>query len=62
MTLKKPDRSVGESGPKIDIDEEVRCECRNMLAKLTPVGVEIKCRRCKRVTVIPLKQDRSKRK
>jgi phage FluMu protein Com len=32
----------------------LRCECGNLLARLVPAGVEIKCRRCKRQVVIPL--------
>jgi hypothetical protein len=31
-----------------------RCECGSLLARLTPRGVEIKCRRCKRITIVPL--------
>lgn len=34
------------------VDE--RCECGNLVAKLTEHTVEIKCRRCKRIRVIPL--------
>ena len=34
------------------IDE--RCLCGNLLAKVTPDGVEVLCRRCKRVHHIPL--------
>lgn len=33
---------------------EVRCECGSLMARLTHKGVEVKCRRCKRVWVIPL--------
>jgi hypothetical protein len=33
---------------------EERCECGNLVAKLTETTVEIKCRRCKRVHVIPM--------
>jgi phage FluMu protein Com len=32
--------------------EEVRCHCGGLLAKITAKGIEIKCRRCKRVRVI----------
>lgn len=32
---------------------EMRCACRNMLGRLTPRGIEVKCRRCKRIHVIP---------
>ena len=34
------------------VDE--RCECGNLVAKLTDETVEIKCRRCKRIRVIPM--------
>jgi phage FluMu protein Com len=33
---------------------DARCECGSLLARLTPRGVELKCRRCKRIVVIPL--------
>ncbi len=32
--------------------QESRCRCGNLLARLRPEGVELKCRRCKRVIVI----------
>lgn len=32
---------------------EERCACGNLVAKITPAGVEILCRRCKRVHRIP---------
>jgi phage FluMu protein Com len=35
-------------------DKEHRCDCGAVLCRLTERGVEIKCRRCKRVVVIPL--------
>jgi hypothetical protein len=30
-----------------------RCACGSLLARLSAHGVELKCRRCKRVVVIP---------
>jgi phage FluMu protein Com len=36
--------------------EALRCHCGNLLARLVPGGVEIKCRRCKRTIVIPLEK------
>lgn len=30
-----------------------RCDCGQLLAQLTNAGVEIKCKRCKRLTIIP---------
>lgn len=32
---------------------EHRCVCGSLLARLRPEGVELKCRRCKRVVVVP---------
>ena len=31
---------------------EVRCECRQLLAKLREANLEIKCKRCKRIVTI----------
>ena len=38
--------------------QPLRCHCGNLLARLVPGGVELKCRRCKRRIVIPLEQER----
>ena len=41
--------------PAIDDDGktvESRCVCGNLLARLTDSGVELKCRRCKRLVLI----------
>jgi phage FluMu protein Com len=35
-------------------DVDARCECGSLLARITARGVELKCRRCKRIVVIPL--------
>lgn len=35
---------------------EVRCECGNLVAKLMPSGLQLKCRRCKRLAIIPFDQ------
>lgn len=36
--------------------EAVRCDCGSMLARHVAGGIELKCRRCKRVVVIPIAQ------
>ena len=36
------------------IDGELRCACGSLMARLTPAGLELKCRRCKRVVLVPL--------
>ena len=39
-------------------DKFLRCHCGNLLARLVPDGVEIKCRRCKRKVIIPISPER----
>ncbi len=34
--------------------EDLRCLCGSLVAKVTKTGIELKCRRCKRVALIPL--------
>jgi hypothetical protein len=34
--------------------EAHRCSCGSLLARLVAAGVELKCRRCKRIVVLPL--------
>lgn len=36
--------------------QEARCECGNLLARLRPNGVELKCRRCKRTVVLSIEE------
>ena len=38
----------GNSGPS-----EARCECGQLVAKLGVGGIELKCKRCKRLVSIP---------
>lgn len=33
---------------------DLRCLCGSLVAKVTKTGIELKCRRCKRVALIPL--------
>jgi hypothetical protein len=32
---------------------EHRCLCGSLLARITPQGIELKCRKCKRLQMIP---------
>jgi len=34
-------------------DNETRCECGQLIAKVRGQGIELKCKRCKRIVVIP---------
>lgn len=34
-----------------------RCICGSLLARAVPQGIELKCRKCKRHVILPLKQD-----
>jgi len=40
----------GERGPSTG--RESRCACGSLLARLTAEGVELKCRRCKRLVIV----------
>lgn len=31
---------------------DLRCECGNLVARITESGIELKCRRCKRIKII----------
>jgi hypothetical protein len=34
--------------------EDFRCFCGSLLARVTPHGVQLKCRRCKRTMLVPI--------
>jgi len=34
-------------------DSEARCECGQLMAKLLGHGIELKCKRCRRLVIIP---------
>ncbi len=36
--------------------EDFRCVCGSLICKITPLGVEVKCRKCKRIQLIPNSQ------
>jgi len=36
-----------------DRKNEARCECGQLMAKLREDGIELKCKRCRRIVVIP---------
>jgi hypothetical protein len=33
---------------------DLRCTCGSLMARQTTTGIELKCRRCKRIVVLPL--------
>ncbi|SLM48215.1 Mu-like prophage FluMu protein com (modular protein) [Nitrospira japonica] len=33
--------------------QEARCECGQLIAKVLEKGLELKCKRCKRIVIIP---------
>ena len=41
-------------------NKEHRCTCGQLLAKITGSGIELKCKRCKRIEVIPWSAQESK--
>jgi hypothetical protein len=34
------------------LDRDLRCPCGSLVARITSAGVELKCRRCKRVVLL----------
>lgn len=38
---------------------ELRCDCGSLMARVTGRGIELKCRRCRRVVVVAADQLRS---
>jgi phage FluMu protein Com len=36
--------------------DDVRCDCGSLLARWTPDGLELKCRRCKRHVIVPIEE------
>jgi len=40
------------NGPSADCGE-TRCDCGQLIAKVRGQGLELKCKRCKRIVVIP---------
>jgi phage FluMu protein Com len=41
-------------------ERELRCGCGNLMARMTSAGLELKCRRCKRLIVVPVTAERDK--
>lgn len=50
----EPARAEGQAPP--EQGEAHRCTCGSLLARLVPGGVELKCRRCKRIAVLAFAQ------
>jgi hypothetical protein len=46
VTTKAPDTKACHS-------DETRCECGQLIAKVRGCGIELKCKRCKRIVIIP---------
>ena len=45
-----------EACPCRDSGPELRCDCGALVARLAGARIELKCRRCKRVTYVDLEQ------
>jgi hypothetical protein len=48
-----PDAPLGDDGAGASC-EDFRCLCGSLLARVTPHGVQLKCRRCKRTMLVPI--------
>lgn len=47
MLISKPRSPASSSG------HETRCECGQLIAKVQGCSIELKCKRCKRIVIIP---------
>ena len=45
--------ATNNSVPSSCQDSETRCECGQLIAKVRGQGLELKCKRCKRIVIIP---------
>lgn len=55
--MKLTEREIGASpsrGSKLAERDDLRCACGNLMALIKKEGIEFKCRRCKRISLIPL--------
>ena len=50
------DRDEGNDPDQMNPPSDERCDCGNLVAKIYDEAIEIKCRRCKRVHIIPFKR------
>jgi hypothetical protein len=54
---RRPARRSGEA--ETPRGDDFRCCCGSLLARLTPHGVQLKCRRCKRTILVAITARRS---
>lgn len=47
------------SSPEANHSHDVRCLCGCLVARLVEGGVELKCKRCRRLVVVPLEDDQA---
>lgn len=55
-SIQKPEWDFNMAHLSTEPQRETRCECGQLVAKLLPQGVELKCKRCKRLVLIPYSQ------
>jgi hypothetical protein len=41
------------TSPQVRCAEEVRCHCGQLVARIVDTGLELKCKRCRRLLIIP---------
>jgi len=58
---KKEEPVMGETIVCNVLDQdELRCFCGSLIARICAAGVELKCRRCKRFHIIPISSEKDK--
>lgn len=54
---KDPGQAASRVHAPVEPGCRLDCVCGNLLARRVPGGIELKCRRCKRVTVVALTEE-----
>jgi hypothetical protein len=54
----EPGTLAGAPEGKSEDGQAHRCTCGSLLARLVASGVELKCRRCKRIVLLPFHTER----
>ncbi len=54
MTGPNPTKSKISTASTEAVEIDVRCGCGSLLARWTPAGLELKCRRCKRQVLVQI--------
>lgn len=44
---------ITDSNRVVRCSEDIRCHCGQLMARIVEAGLELKCKRCRRLVIIP---------